>query len=81
MGGLPKDIVAHKETGYRARPYEPGDLAAGIDWVLSQDTQGGERLRQQSRQRAVEHFDSRVIARQYKTLYQEMLGSTVQGES
>ena len=77
----PKDIVAHKETGYRARPYEPGDLAAGIDWVLSQDTQGGERLRQQSRQRAVEHFDSRVIARQYKTLYQEMLGSTVRGES
>ena len=77
----PRDIVAHKETGYRAKPYESSDLAAGIDWVLSQDTQGAERLRRQSRNRAVEQFDSRVIARQYKTLYEEILGSMAGEES
>jgi glycosyltransferase involved in cell wall biosynthesis len=33
----PKDIVDHKINGYLAKPFDPSDLAAGIDWVLSDE--------------------------------------------
>lgn len=67
----PKDIVSHKETGYKAVPFEPEDLAAGIDWVLSCSDDEYTELCTASRKRAVECFDSKVIATQYKKLYEE----------
>ena len=33
----PKDIVDHKANGYKASSYMAEDLAAGIDWVLSDE--------------------------------------------
>ena len=33
----PKDIVDHKVNGYLAKPFDTSDLAAGIDWVLSDE--------------------------------------------
>jgi glycosyltransferase involved in cell wall biosynthesis len=75
----PKDIVSHKETGYKAVPFEPEDLAAGIDWVLSCSVDKYADLGTASRKRAVEYFDSKVIAMQYKKLYEECVQS-VQGK-
>lgn len=69
----PKDIVEHQVTGYKAQPFEPSDLARGIQWVLDQPEARQEEMRSRSRERAVAHFDARVIARQYKALYEEML--------
>lgn len=41
-GGL-ADIVAHRETGYLATPFDAQDLATGIEWVLAA-TQSGPGL-------------------------------------
>lgn len=37
VGGVP-DIVRHKETGYLAKYKDSGDLAHGINWMLSDDS-------------------------------------------
>ena len=69
----PKDIVEHRVTGYKATPFDPADLAAGIQWVLDLPREWHDALRRDARERAVKRFDSRVIAGQYKALYEEML--------
>lgn len=69
----PKDIVVHQVTGYKAKPFEPRDLARGINWVLDQTKEQHDRLRMNAREQAVKQFDSRVIACQYTTLYEQML--------
>ena len=69
----PSDIVDHMVTGYKARPYSPVDLAAGIDWVLSLPSEQLVNMRKDSRKRAVALFDSNAIARQYLELYKKCL--------
>lgn len=69
----PKDIVEHQVTGYKARPFEPADLGAGIEWVLSRNEAEHMRLRESARARAMTLFDSRVIAKQYAELYERLL--------
>ena len=66
-GGL-ADIVAHRETGYLATPFDVHDLAAGIEWVLEAD---GDRagLGTAARERACRLWDSPVVARQYADVY------------
>jgi len=65
----PKDIVKHKETGYKTVPFEPENLATGINWVLSRSEAEYAALSTASRKRAVEQFDSTVVAEQYRELY------------
>ena len=69
----PKDIVHHQVTGYKAKPFEASDLAKGIDWVLNLSEKQYELMKARSRERAVEKFDTRVIAKQYNRLYEEVL--------
>lgn len=71
----PSDIVDHRVTGYKAKPYESTDLASGIDWVLSASAIQKDQMRQSSRDRAITRFDSKVIAAQYINLYGEILES------
>ena len=66
-GGL-ADIVAHRETGYLATPFDVQDLATGIEWVLAA-TQSGPGLGGAARDRACRLWDSPVVARQYAELY------------
>lgn len=68
----PKDIVDHKQNGYKAEPFEPIDLAQGIEWILG-DEQRGEKLSANARQKVKEEFDVPVIAEHYRKLYQELL--------
>ena len=68
--GLP-DIVEHQQTGYLASAFDTSDLAAGIKWVLS--TADYDDLCINSRIKAVNCFDSRVVAQQYMNIYQEVL--------
>ena len=63
-GGLP-DIVEHQRTGYLAHAFDTEDLAEGIRWVLVK----GQRLRDKSRQRAVQRFAYPAIAQQYRSVY------------
>ena len=69
----PRDVVAHLETGYRAKPFDPSDFAAGIRWVLGRSPSESESLRYAARQRVMKNFDAAVIARQYEILYREMV--------
>lgn len=69
-GGL-ADIVAHRRTGYLAKPFEVQDLAAGIEWVL-EATATGPGLGMAARERACLLWDSPVVARQYAASYAAM---------
>lgn len=69
----PSDIVVHGRTGFKAKPGDPEDLARGIDWVLRATEEQKQAIRLQSRHRAVNCFDSRLIAGQYKKLYTSLL--------
>ena len=68
----PMDIVEHKITGYKARPYDPVDLARGIRWALELLDDESGVVRAQSRKRVKLLFDSSVIAKQYISLYESL---------
>lgn len=66
----PKDIVDHLINGYKAKPYSAEDLATGIKWVLSNS---GDDLSAKARQKALNNFDSSIIAAKYQDLYAQLL--------
>jgi glycosyltransferase involved in cell wall biosynthesis len=68
-----RDIVVHKETGYRAKCYETGDLATGIRWCLS-DSDRRIQMGIAAAKRSKELFDIKNVARQYASLYSKVLG-------
>ena len=68
----PKDIVDNKVNGYKASPFDTSDLAAGINWVLS-DENRHKKLCLKARGRAVDSFDSKKVAGQYAELYRGAL--------
>lgn len=67
-----KDIVEHRVSGYLVKPYEVGDLAGGIAWIL-EDATRHQQLCLNARQRAVTNFALDIQARQYVSLYRELL--------
>ncbi len=70
VGGLP-DIVDQGTTGYLAQPFHTGDLARGIEWVLS-GLEHRSKLGIQSRQAAVAKFSYPVVGKRYLDLYQSI---------
>lgn len=68
----PKDIVEHKRTGYLASPFNPEDLAKGIDWVL-EDHQRRLYLSQQCTMRVKNCFDIDIVAQHYAELYRGII--------
>jgi glycosyltransferase involved in cell wall biosynthesis len=84
IGGLP-DIVEHQRTGYLAKAFETEDLAAGIRWVLGNGsprflrnlakTGEGMDMFTLSRERAVAQFSNKVVAEQYRAVYQQIASS------
>lgn len=73
IGGLP-EVVADGETGFLRSVGEIGSMAEKTLELLTSDDLYG-RFKAQARQRAVTHFDSRLIIPKYEAFYQEMLGS------
>lgn len=67
----PRDIVNHLRDGYKATPYEPRDLAKGVEWVLGQSPASA--LRAAARRTVEERFDIRMLARRYEALYERIL--------
>ena len=72
VGGLP-DIVVHRESGWLAKPFDAGDLAAGILWVL-EDEARWLSLSRAARENAVARFSPAVVAAQYAAVYEQVLG-------
>lgn len=67
----PKDIVDHKKNGFRAKPFDPEDLARGMKWILA-DSDRYRKLSKNARKKVINEFDIDVIARKYKELYTEI---------
>lgn len=65
------DLIDHKQNGYLAEPFCPVDLAAGITWVLDSTDAG--LLAQNARKKVMSCFDSRVVAKKYIELYQNII--------
>ena len=70
VGGMP-DMIDHKLNGYLAKPYDTSDLAAGVNWVLSNKNRHKE-LCIKAREKAVACFDIEKVAGQYESLYREI---------
>lgn len=69
----PKDVVDHKENGYKAVSFDANDLAQGIDWVVDSPDYG--KLRQNAREKILREFEMVKVAHRYKKLYEEILGA------
>jgi len=78
IGGMP-DLIDHLQTGYLAKPFEPADLARGIDWVLS-DEKRYLAMRSVARAKVEREFEITHIANRYVGLYKEILGRGTGGE-
>lgn len=72
IGGMP-DMIDHQINGYLAKSFDVSDLAAGINWVLSDENRYKE-LCIKAREKAVACFDIETIARRYAELYKGVLG-------
>ncbi len=64
------DTIEHKQNGYLAKPFDAVDLAKGIEWVLSNENY--ESLCKNAREKVVREFDSKVVAKKYIELYNEV---------
>lgn len=71
IGGMP-DMIEHQINGYIVKPFDISDLAAGIDWVLSDENRHKE-LCLRAREKAVACFDIKKIAKQYAELYESLI--------
>lgn len=65
------DIVDHKINGYLVKPYDSQDLAKGINWILQYDYPA--QLAKEARDKVLREFDSKVVANNYKNLYESLL--------
>jgi len=70
IGGL-TDIVSHNLTGYLAKPFDTISLANGIAYVISQ--RNTNRLRNFSRQRAIDLFSMAKVSEAYHNVYTQIL--------
>ncbi|MFC7069356.1 glycosyltransferase family 4 protein [Halobaculum lipolyticum] len=68
----PSDTVDHRETGYLAEPYDPTDLAAGIEWVVADQERLAE-LGAAAREKAEREFALEVAAERYRDLYRSVV--------
>jgi glycosyltransferase involved in cell wall biosynthesis len=72
IGGMP-DLIAHRESGYLASPFDPRDLAAGIIWIV-EDESRYRAVAAAARDHVERHYSPRIIAERYARLYARILG-------
>jgi len=73
IGGIPQ-LVEHDVTGYLARPQDDADLAAGLEYILS-DSARRDRMGMQARLKIEREFDTRLTAKRYHDLYEQLLAN------
>ena len=64
-------MINHQINGYLAKPFDTSDLAAGINWILSDENRHKD-LCLKAREKAAACFDIEKVAKQYESLYQEI---------
>ena len=71
VGGMP-DMIDHQLNGYLARPFESDDLAAGIMWVLENESRH-DILSRRARKTVLERYTLQTVANRYLRLYQSII--------
>ena len=71
----PAGIIEDRVDGYKAIPFQPEDLARGIDWILHKSDY--KSLSEAARRSALNKFDSAVIAEKYIDLYSDLVSKDV----
>jgi len=66
-----RDIVEHKNNGYRAECFSPENLADGINWCL-EDPNRYQSLQKHTRLSVANKFDINTIAKQTITFYNQI---------
>jgi glycosyltransferase involved in cell wall biosynthesis len=74
IGGMP-DMIDHQQNGYLAEPFSVDDLARGIQWVLSEADAAA--LSHHAREKILTQFSMEVVANQYITVYERVLGNSL----
>ena len=59
------------KNGYLAKPFDPVDLAMGIEWVLNNENYA--ELCKNAREKVLQKFDSNVVVDKYIELYKHIL--------
>lgn len=65
------DMIEHLKNGYLAKPFDIDDLRIGIEWVLN--TANYDELCKNAREKVLREFDSKIVAKKYIELYEEVL--------
>jgi len=69
IGGCP-DMISHKQDGFLAKPFDPVDLAKGIDWVFANLTPD---LKEKVRKIAVQRHNEKRAVQNYLDYYGTVL--------
>ena len=69
-GGIP-EMIDHKENGYISEYKSINDLAKGINWVLFESDY--EQLSLNSRQKVIDSYSEKIVAKQYINLYKILI--------
>jgi glycosyltransferase involved in cell wall biosynthesis len=75
IGGMP-DIIKHHQNGYLAKPFDTGDLARGIIWIM-EDKEHYLQLSAQSRKIVEREFSEEIQAQRFSALYEDIIGKRV----
>jgi len=71
IGGMP-DMVSHEKNGFLARGFDTGELAVGLQWVLS-DEQRWKKLSEEARKTIMNSFTLECAASRYRDIYEDIL--------
>lgn len=69
------DLIDHQENGYLAKDRSVEDLAAGIHWVIENETRYAE-LCKNARTKVMNNYTYEIVASKYKTLFKELLSKS-----
>lgn len=65
------DMIEHQTNGYLAKAFDTVDLAKGVEWVLRNPQY--QHLCTNARNTITKAFDSKIVAEQYISLYNDIL--------
>ncbi len=65
------ELIEHKVNGYLATPFDTGDLARGIDWIL--DNQKKIDFQGLTRTKVINLYSHKVISKKYIELFDQIL--------
>jgi glycosyltransferase involved in cell wall biosynthesis len=64
------DMIDHQINGYLARPFDPIDLARGIDLCLNKEN--AKQLREDARKKIIQSFDAEFVIKRYIKIYSDI---------